>query len=141
MSFRFINNFQNHLYKILLDNEEINQIIKDIYIGEVQDGKTPFLIIKIDNAVNLSHHLESIYNVEFQILAYAKDDNYQILVKLADYIVSTLEEYKNANFNGYIISGIKANNLNFDRAKDLVLNKLSISYKALIKEEEYNELS
>ena len=114
--------------------------VNKIYFGVVQDGKCPFLLINIVKAEDLSRHLESIYSVEFKISAYAKDHNYQLLVKLADQIVKILAE-ADSYFAGYVIAGIKANNLQFDKAKDLVLNKLTINYKALIKKEMYDELS
>ena len=132
MSLTFIDEFQKQLYSVLSQEKEIMNYIKKIYFGTVQDGKSPFLLINIIKAEDLSLHLESIYSVEFQIAAYAKDHNYQLLVKLADQIVRTLNSIS-SHFSGYIIAGIKANDLKFEKAKDLVLNKLTINYKALIK--------
>ncbi len=140
MSITFIHDFQNQLYSLLSTDKEIMDFINKIYFGVVQDGKCPFLLINIVKAEDLSRHLESIYSVEFKISAYAKDHNYQLLVKLADQIVKILAE-ADSYFAGYVIAGIKANNLQFDKAKDLVLNKLTINYKALIKKEVYDELS
>jgi len=140
MSITFIHDFQNQLYSVLSGDKEIMDFVNKIYFGVVQDGKCPFLLINIVKAEDLSRHLESIYSVEFKISAYAKDHNYQLLVKLADQIVKILAE-ADSYFAGYVIAGIKANNLQFDKAKDLVLNKLTINYKALIKKEMYDELS
>lgn len=132
MSFVFIHSFQNQLYHLLIQNPEIKKLINSIYIGVVQDGKKPFLLIKINNAEDLSRHNEPIYSVEFQILAYAHDNNHKLLVKLADLVVSTLD-VANSNFAEYSIAAIKAKNLQFEKAKDLATNKLSINYKVLIK--------
>jgi len=140
MSLTFIHDFQNRLYTLLSNDDEIIKSINKIYLGVVQDGKAPFLLITITKAEDLSRHLESIYSVEFQISAYAKDNNHQLLIKLADRIITLLSSAKD-NFAGYIIAGIKANDLQFEKAKDLVLNKLIINYKALIKKEVYNEFS
>ncbi|MDP4709525.1 MAG: hypothetical protein NWS20_05975 [Rickettsiaceae bacterium] len=139
MSLTFIHDFQNRLYTLLFDDQEIMQSINKIYLGVVQDAKAPFILINILKAEDFSRHLESIYSIDFQISAYAKDNNHQLLVKLADRI-ATIVRSDNNNFAGYIVAGIKANDLQFEKAKDLVLNKLTISYKALIKKEVYNEL-
>ena len=69
-----------------------------------------------------------------------KIHNYQLLTKLADRIVALLAMPIN-NFSEYMIAGIKANSLQFEKAKDLVLNKLTINCRALIKKEVCNEFS
>jgi hypothetical protein len=79
-------------------------------------------------------HNIALYEVEFQVSAYAKDQNHQLLVKLSDLIVSNLSKI-NRLFGGYMIDGIKANNMQFEKAKDLVLNRLVINYKSFIKKE------
>ena len=137
MSLIFIHDFQNRLYTLLSKDKEIMKSINKIYLGVVQDGKAPFLLINILKAEDISRHLESIYSIEFQVSVYAKDNNHQLLTKLADRIVSIFASDNN-NFSGYIVAGIKANNLQFEKAKDLVLNRLVINYKALIKKEVYH---
>jgi len=139
MSLTFIHDFQSRLYTLLFDDQEIMKSINKIYLGVVQDGKAPFVLINILKAEDFLRHLESIYSVEFQISAYAKDNNHQLLIRLADRIV-TIVASDNNNFAGYIVAGIKASDLQFEKAKDLVLNKLTINYKALIKKEVYHEL-
>jgi hypothetical protein len=140
MSLTFIHDFQNQLYLWLSHDAAITEVTNKIYFGAVQDGKAPFLLINISKVEDLSLYLEAIYSVEFQISAYAKDQNHQLLTKLADRIVKVLESSE-GQFLGYMVAGIKANSLCFEKAKDLVLNKLTINYKALIKKEVYDELS
>ena len=140
MSLTFIHDFQNQLYLLLSRDTEIMESVNKIYFGAVQDGKAPFLLINIVKVDDLSRYSEAIYSVEFQILAYAKDQNHQLLTKLADRIAKVIESLED-NFLGYIIAGIKANNSCFEKAKDLVLNKLTINYKALIKKEVPDEFS
>ena len=55
-------------------------------------------------------------------------------MKLSDLIVGNLSKI-NRLFGGYMIDGIKANNMQFEKAKDLVLNRLVINYKSFIKKE------
>jgi len=140
MSLTFIHDFQSKLYSVLSNDQEIADSVKKIYFGVVQDGKCPFLLINIIKADDLSRHRESIYSVDFQISAYAKDHNYQLLMRLADKIVAVLAA-ADSYFAGYVIAGIRANDLQFEKAKDLVMNKLTINYKALIKKEVGYELS
>ena len=73
MSLTFIHEFQNRLYTLLSNDQEIANSVKKIYFGAVQDAASPCLLIIIIQAEDLSRHMESIYSVEFQIAAYAKD--------------------------------------------------------------------
>lgn len=132
MSLTFIHDFQNRIYTSLLYDEAISNLVKKIYIGTIQDGQSPFLVINITKAEDISVHKVAIYKIEFQITAYAKDKNHILLVTLSDLIIKNLADI-NAAFSDYCIDGIKANNIIFDKAKDLVLNRLVIHYKALIK--------
>lgn len=132
MSISFISDFQKQIYRILSNNSEINNSVNKIYFGAVQDGKCPFLLITIQKAEDLSFHVDQIYSVEFQISAYAKDQHHKLLISLADKVLEILNNSE-ILFEGFDVAGMKANKINFEKAKDLVLNKLSISYKALIK--------
>ena len=134
MSFVFIYKFQNKLYTLLANDETIAQLVNKIYIGAVQDGKAPFLLVDINEVENLSRSDNAIYQVKFQISAYAKDTNHKLLTRLADEVLRTLSGAGRA-LDGYSISGMQANNIEFDKAQDLVLNKLVINCKALIKQE------
>lgn len=132
MSITFINDFQKQIYQILSEDAEISASVSKIYFGAVQDGKCPFLLISIQEAEELSLHVAQIYSVEFQISAYAKDHHHKLLTSLADRVVLVLNNTQ-ILFNDFGVAGIKANKITFEKAKDLVLNKLSISYKALIR--------
>ena len=134
MSIVFINDFQKQIYRILSDDHEISTSVNKIYFGAVQDGKCPFLLINIQKAEELSLHVDQIYSVEFQISAYAKDHHHKLLISLADRVVSVLSNSE-ILFDGFNVSGMKANKISFEKARDLVLNKLSMSYKALIRKE------
>lgn len=133
MSLIFIHDFQNKLYEALSEDEFLSQNIKKIYMGVVQEADSPSLLIKIQNADLVLESIDAIYSIEFEISAYGKDRNYQILTKIADRVVYIIENIQN-HFSNYIIAGVKANKVSFEKAKDLVLNKLAISFKALIKE-------
>ena len=63
MSLIFIHDFQNRLYTLLSKDKEIMKSINKIYLGVVQDGKAPFLLINILKAEDISRHLESIYSL------------------------------------------------------------------------------
>ena len=132
MSITFISDFQKQIYRILSNNSEISNSVNKIYFGEVQDGKCPFLLISIQKAEEVSLHVNHIYSVEFQISAYAKDHHHSLLISLAGNVVKALNNSE-ILFEGFDVAGMKANKISFEKAKDLVLNKLLISYKALIK--------
>lgn len=132
MSLSFVHDFQNKIYSSLTLDTELMNIVKKVYIGTIQDGKTPFLLINIVKADDLSIHKIALYSVEFQIFAFAKDTNHSLLVSLSDLIVKNLANM-NSLFDEYSIEGMKANNISFDKAKDLVLNRLVINYKSFIR--------
>ena len=132
MSLSFVYDFQNKIYSSLTSDATIMNIVQKIYIGTIQDGKTPFLLINIVKADDLSIHKIALYSIEFQILAFAKDTNHNLLVALSDLIIQNLSNM-NSLFNEYSIEGMKANNISFDKAKDLVLNRLVINYKSFIR--------
>jgi hypothetical protein len=134
MSLKFINDFQNQLYKILASESKISEVVNKIYFGVVQDGKCPFLLIQLKKAEDLSKTAEPIYAVEFEILAYAKDHHHSLLVSLTDNVINILDSTE-IFFTGYKVIGLKANEVKFEKAKDLVLNKVAIKYKALIRRE------
>lgn len=113
---------------------KISKVINKIYFGAVQDGKCPFLLIKLKKAEDLSRYVEPIYAVEFEILAYAKDHHHNLLVSLVDNVINALDSTE-LFFTGYKVIGLKANEVKFEKAKDLVLNKVAINYKALIRRE------
>lgn len=132
MSITFISDFQKQIYKILSNNSEISNSVNKIYFGAVQDGKCPFLLISIQKSEEVSLHVNQVYSVEFQISAYAKDHHHNLLISLADHVVGALNSSE-IMFKDFNVAGMKANKISFEKAKDLVLNKLLINYKALIK--------
>lgn len=138
MSLTFINDFQKKLYSIIAKHKELGKSLNKIYLGVAKDGKPPFLSINILRVEDLSRHSSAIYSVDFQILAYVKDDNQGQLTKMAAQISEAFAEEKTKLFDKYIIAGMRAGNMTFETAKDLVLGKLAIEYKALIKREIYD---
>ena len=132
MSLTFIHDFQNRIYTSLIEDANIMSAVNKIYIGVIQDGHAPFILIELVKAEDVSVHDTYLYKVEFQISAYAKDTNHGLLVTLSDHVTKNLSGI-NRLFSNYTIEGIKINNINFDRARDLVLNRLVIKYKAFIR--------
>jgi len=77
MPLTFIHDFQNQIYSALVNDQEIMPIVKKVYIGAIQDGASPFLLINIAKAEDFSAHNIASCEVEFQVSAYAKDQNNQ----------------------------------------------------------------
>ncbi len=134
MTLKFINNFQNKIYTELKSDPEILKYIKNIHIGSKLEIKYPALIINITKAENKTIANHSVYAVDFTISAYARDANHANLFKISDLIIYKLAKM-NKKFDGHIISGIQATDLKFEKAKDLVLNKVIIDYKSYIRQE------
>lgn len=134
MALDFIHNFQTHLYRTLCEDEQIRLSVDNIYLSVTQDAKYPFLLINIIKIKDLSQFTSKIYEVEFEICAFARDKSQKILAPLADKIVTKLTA-ENCKIIGYAVAGIKTGAINFQRGHDLLTTKLSINYVALIKKE------
>ncbi|WP_341754756.1 hypothetical protein [Candidatus Tisiphia endosymbiont of Dioctria rufipes] len=79
---------------------------------------------------NISRLDQNIYEVEFEISAFARDKNQGLLTLLAEKITNKLTA------NACILqdyASMKACNINFQRSSDLITTKLTIDYKALLK--------
>lgn len=137
MSLEIINKFQNQIYQKLMDNNEINTSIKKIYFSAVQDGKCPFLLINIKKIQDLLAQRKQVYSIDFEISIYAKDHNHQSLLSIADKIESILSGAE-ISFDKFKTAGLQSGEIFFEKAKDLVLNRLVIQYKSLIKREDYD---
>jgi hypothetical protein len=134
MSLDFIRKFQLKIYSLLESVEFIKNNIQKIYVSVPQDGKCPFLLINIVKIKDLSKFGSFIYEIEFEICAFAQDKKSEILLKLADQVTNILT-MPNCHFEDYKIAGIKVSDFIFDQAKGLTINKLTMSYKALLKKE------
>jgi hypothetical protein len=133
MSFKFIQDFQINLYKILAENSELQKIVNNIYFSVVQDAKYPFLLINILKISNNSKFNQSIYDIEFEICIFARDKNNSILISIAKLIIAILE-IKVATFEDYMIIGIKPSEITFNSSQDLVTHKMGIHYKTILRE-------
>jgi hypothetical protein len=134
MSINFIYDLQVKLYQLFANDQEISKDIDNIYLAVVQDAQYPFLLIKILKLEDISESLHPIYDVEFEICAFAKGKNQNILILLADKIANKLN-LGSTYLKDYIIAGIRVTNITFDNSQDLVTSKLTMTYKALIKRE------
>lgn len=134
MSLRFIHDFQTRIYHLLAGKNEIRSKIDRIYLSVVQDAKYPFLLISVLGAKNLSKLEQDIYEVEFEISAFARDKTQGLLVRLADEITKVITATE-CHFAEYIIAGLSLTEVRFIQSQDLVTTKLAIGYRALLKKE------
>ena len=128
----FIYDLQVKLHQLLSSDQEISREIERIYLSIVQDAKYPFLLINILKAEDTSKSIHPIYDVEFEICAFARDKNQGVLISLADKITDKLNlgAYQ---LQDYIIAGMRIVSVTFNSSQDLVTSKLTMHYKALIK--------
>ena len=133
MVFNFVQDFKIQIYNLLAECSNITSKIDKIYVGTVQDAKYPFLLINFNQIVDYSRHDNGIYNVEFEIYIFIRDKVQNGLASLLSEIteVITARKFKITN---YSVAGLKSEEVKFDLAADLISTKLSIKFKALIKE-------
>ncbi|MCC8399482.1 MAG: hypothetical protein LN563_02775 [Rickettsia endosymbiont of Platyusa sonomae] len=140
MSVNFIHDFHMSIYNLLSREPDIRLSVDRIYISVVQDAKYPFLLVNILKVENISRLGQDIYQVEFEISAFARDKNQGLLTLLAEKITNKLTA-NSCILQDYIVAGMKACNINFQRSSDLITTKLTIDYKALLKENRISKKS
>lgn len=133
MAYNFIHDFKIQIYEILSGCPNVKSIIDEIYINIVQDAKYPFLLINFNQVVDQSKYNIGIYNIEFEICIFIRDRTNGGLVLLLNEITEILKSTK-FKITNYVVAGLKSSEIKFDQAADLITNKLSIKFKALIKE-------
>lgn len=133
MAVNFIQDFQIAIYKLLSDDRDIRLSVDKIYLSVVHDAKYPFILINILQIKNLSKLFQNIYQLEFEISAFARDKNHGLFNILAERISNILTNNA-CRLQNYVVAGIKLCNINFQRSNDLITNKLVINYQALLKE-------
>ncbi|MFK7968070.1 MAG: hypothetical protein AB8B68_02775 [Rickettsiaceae bacterium] len=132
MSLDFIYTFQLQILENLkkLIGEHVNQI----YISVAQDGNYPFILINFVKADNHSNLIQPIYLLEFEICIFSGEQNKKSLLNISN-LVASLLSVDTLKIPRYTIAGLKLNDLFFDEARDLIHNKLTMSYKTMIKKE------
>lgn len=135
MSFNFIHDFQIRIHRLLSLDEKIRLSVDRIYVAVVQDAKYPFLLINVLKTEDVSKFDLNMYNVEFEIAAFARDKNQGVLISLLEMVTNKLTSVS-CNFDDYKISGIKSGEINFVHSQDLLTTKLSIMYKILLQKKD-----
>lgn len=132
MSLDFIYTFQLQILESLkkLIGEPVNQI----YISVAQDGNYPFILINLIKADNHSNSIQAIYSLEFEICIFSREQNKKSLINISNLVVRLLSK-ETLKIPRYTAAGLKLNDLFFDEARDLIHNKLTMRYKAMIKKE------
>lgn len=132
MSYKFIDQFLGHLYKIVKQIDAIKYgSVKEVYLNVNNREEFPCIYIITRSVEDKSRFNQNIYHIEFEISAYARQQGHQFLTNLAAEIKEVITE-KNCSFDSYEIVGIANNLINFEQARDLVSNKLTMIYKAMI---------
>jgi hypothetical protein len=132
MSINFITDFQGRIYDLFMAEPKINSSIKQIYFGPKQDAMPPFVVINIVRIENISLHNLGLMAIDLQMLAYAKDHNHVDLINLSEAMMDSLQNMDSAA-EGYYIQSMRLQDVCFDKAKDLMLNRVTINYKTIIK--------
>jgi hypothetical protein len=133
MSLNFIHNFQRRVHYVLSTNDKVRSRVKNIYLSAVQDGQYPFLVLNIQKATDISRFAEFIYEIDFEISAFARGNHNQgFLLSLSNEISRCLTP-KECGFDQYLVAGLSLADITFEKAGDLLSTKLTMNYKSLIK--------
>ncbi|KAF8818803.1 hypothetical protein [Rickettsia endosymbiont of Cardiosporidium cionae] len=133
MSIEIVNKFQLKIYNILASNPEIKDIIENnCYLSIIENSTQPCLLIDILHIKNLSLITQTIYDIQFEVSAFSREKNQKILFKLAT-IIEKLLKIDNFWLENFLVSSIKYSDISFHKGSDMLSNKLSMQYFALIK--------
>jgi hypothetical protein len=132
MSLDFIYTLQLKIMQTL--ETLVGGYVNQIYISVVQDGNYPFISINFIKIENYSQPKQPIYSLEFEICIFSRDPNKKSLTNISNLVEQLLLADKLVIPN-YSITGLKLNEVLLSEARDLVHNKLSMRYKAMIKKE------
>ncbi len=138
MSLDFIYTFKLKILEALETLLETH--VRKIYISVAQDGCYPFVLINFIKIDNYSSPIQAIYLLEFEICIFSREQNKKSLLNISE-LVSNLLSVDTLKIPRYTIAGLKLNDLFFDESRDLIHNKLTMSYKSMIKKEIINEFS
>lgn len=130
--YRFIDDFLDHLYKII-------QMIKSVRDGQVQGlylqvnnkEKFPCIYIIVNSIEDKSRFDQQIYEIEFEISVHTRQQSNRFLTNLASEIKEVITQ-SNCSFSDHDVIGISNNRVDFEQARDLISNKMSLRYKAMI---------
>lgn len=117
---------------MLSQQEAIRNKIDKIYLSVPQDAKYPFILINVVKLNNFSKLHQQIYEIDFEINVYARDQNHNLLMAIGEEVSKTLKE-DFPHFDDYIVAGINTIQINFEQSNDLITNKINMQYKALLK--------
>ena len=81
-----------------------------------------------------SNSIQAIYSLEFEICIFSREQNKKSLINISNLVVRLLSK-ETLKIPRYTAAGLKLNDLFFDEARDLIHNKLTMRYKAMIKKE------
>jgi len=129
MSLDFIYTFQLQILETL--KKLVGKHVNQIYISVAQDGNYPFILINFIKADNYSNPMQAVYLLEFEICIFSRDHNKKRLLNISDLVLSLLSA-DTLKIPRHNVAGLKLNDLFFDEARDLVHNKLTMSYKTII---------
>lgn len=132
MSYNFIDQFLEHIYKIIQQIDSIKEgKIKGIHFNVNSREDFPCIYIITKMVEDKSKFDQKIYQVEFEISAHDRHYGNQFLNNLASEIKEVLIK-KNCSFKDHEVIGIANNKIEFEQARDLVSSKVTMNYKAMI---------
>lgn len=133
MALDFIYRFQLKI-KEVLEGTLVRDHVMQVCLSVTLEGNYPFILLNILKVENNSKGLLNIYLIEFEICIFSNERTRKTLINVSN-LVEPLVVPERLAIAGYSIAGLKLNELFFSEAKDLLHNKLTMRYKAMIKKE------
>lgn len=125
--------FKSSLRKFLSEREEISSRVAKFYIAPAKGVKYPFLLIGLDELKNNSNPFLRSYETKFRLEVFSRDKK-DDLSFLADALIKAMDS-KKPEIADYTTIGINLDKVFFELGEDLVTNKLTLTYKALLRKE------
>lgn len=130
--YRFIDNFLGRIYELIQQTESVqNGDVKGIYFNVNNREEFPCVYIIINAIEDKSKFDQKMYEIEFEISIHSREQGRNFLTRFASEIKRVIMQ-KNCSFHGYDVIGLTNDIVNFDQARDLISNKMTMQYKAMI---------
>jgi len=131
MSLSKIGEFQRIIYELLSKDANLLSKIKGLFLFPPRDALPPFLLINIIKLTDFSKYDRYNYDIEFEICIFAKDNNLQRTLLIADNITSLLKP-DICSSSDFILISLKFMEAYWTKGTAANTSKISLCFKALI---------
>lgn len=128
-----IQQFQNDLYNLLNNNQEIQKNLYNVYLNYQKNSRTPFIVIELLKANNIASCYLITYDLNFSISIFTSNSYTDKHATISKQIQSILTP-KQFIQKHYSVVSLGIQSISWHADKQLIINKLSLNYKSILQQ-------